>query len=297
MSRNIMIVEDIENTAIRITEFLKKLGYDKIHCVDNAEKSLELFEEIGKTTTHPVVFLDYDIDSSCGLSLLSRFLKHDVDGEIIIMSSLGRDSEYIKKLIDEGAYEVIQKPIRYEMIKNIMSIIELEDGPSIEPKEEVMHLMNTTNMTSELWLEETSSLSKESLHDAIQLLLNTNKIIQIDDIQDICCPACSSVKTGHIFYCPECKKSNFIQSNLIEHYDCGYVGLEANFVNDKCPGCKKYLKALGVDYRISKNYYFCNKCNAKFQEPKCEYMCLKCKHRFNEDDVNWKSSRGFQISS
>ena len=295
MSKPILIIDDVENTVIRITEFLKKLGYDSIFSADASEKAIELFRELGKNNDHPVVFLDYDIQSSCGLSLLSRLLKDDVDGEIIIMSSLGKDSDLIRKLIDEGAYEVLQKPIRYESIKNTMSVIEIENDLKNDPVKELTDLFKTTNRVSMTWLEENSNMSNESLRQTIQTLLLQNKIIQIDDIQDVCCPSCSSVKTGHVFYCPECKKSNFSQSDLIEHYDCACIDLEQNFVDDKCPNCKKPLKALGVDYKIIKNYYSCNKCNAKFQEPKCDYLCLKCKQRFDDEEIKWKSSNAYQI--
>lgn len=296
MSKSILIIDDSENTVIRLTEFLEKLGYDSITHVDNSEKAIELFQDIGKNNEHPIVFLDYDVDSFSSLSLLSRLLEQDVDGEIIIMSSLGRDSESIRKLIDEGAYEVIQKPIRFEMIKNIMSIVEIENSPKKDPVQNLMTLLKTTSRISDIWLGENSDMSKESLDNFIKTMMDENKIIQIDDIQDVCCPSCDSVKSGHIFYCPDCKKSNFTRSNLIEHYDCGAVDLERNFIDDVCPNCKKLLKALGVDHRIIQNFYFCNKCESRFPEPKCDYLCLKCNHRFGEHDVKWKSSKGFQIN-
>ena len=297
MTRAVLIIDDIENVVIRITEFLKKLGYSNITHANTSDKAIELFKELGKNNEHPIVFLDYDISDADGLSLLSRLLKLDVDGEIVIMSSLGRESENIRKLIDEGAYEVIQKPIRFDMIKSLMTIIETENNEKQDSESLVTDYLNTTNRLSELWLQENTNLESSELKKVLDTLISKNVISQVDDIQDVCCPSCGSIKTGHIFSCPECKKSSFVQSDLIEHYDCGTIDLEKNFENDTCPNCKKSLEAFGVDYKVLKNNYFCTKCQAKFQEPRCDYLCFKCKLNFHEDEIDWKSSRGFQLNS
>ncbi|MDX1596054.1 MAG: response regulator [Nitrosopumilaceae archaeon] len=296
MKRPVLIVDDVENIVIRLSEFLKKLGYEKIHSATDPEKAVEQFEELGKNE-HPLVFLDSDLDQLGGISLLSRLLKSDADGEIIILTSHGRESELIRKLIDEGAYEVIQKPLHFESIKNIMKVVEAEYSPETisDPTELVLNLMKTTNRVSELWLKENSNLADDSLKQILNELVSSNKISQIDNIQDSCCNSCSSVRTGHIFHCPECKKSNFKQTDLIEHYDCGTIETEDNFQDDKCPVCNKQLEALGVDYRKMKNFFVCLECNERFSEPACDYICLKCNNRFSEDEVSWKSSKGYQL--
>ena len=248
MDRPILIVEDSENIATRLKEFVEKVGCKNIHIEKEPNMALEKFREIGKNNSHPIVFLDYEIADSCGLSLLSRLIAEDTDGEVVILSSVDRNSQTITRLINEGAYEILQKPIRFDDIKNVINIIQIESEDSSQFK--IDELLKTTNRMSELWLAENSGLAKQELDEQINKWIRENKIVQVKDIEDVCCPNCSSVKTGHVFHCPKCKNSDFVQANVIEHYECGNVDLEKKFTSDKCPSCKKELKALGVDFRL-----------------------------------------------
>jgi tRNA(Ile2) C34 agmatinyltransferase TiaS len=82
---------------------------------------------------------------------------------------------------------------------------------------------------------------------------------------------------------------------LIEHYDCANVSEEHTYQNDKCPNCKKEIKALGVDYRVMQNYYICKDCKEFFPEISHEYLCLKCENRFKLEDARWQSSINYKI--
>ncbi len=292
MPRPVLVIDDSQNITTRIKEFLEKLGYSKIVVANNTQDAIAEFEKMGQDGKHPIVFLDYDFQDADGMSLLSRLLLMDTDGEIVIVSSEQKDSDIIVKLINEGAYEILPKPIRFENLKNIINVIEFENPDDKEP--DISTLLKTTNRLSEIWLIENSKIPKEQIGEYIDKLISERKIEEIEDISDVCCPFCTSSKTGHIFSCPSCKKSDFIQTELVEHYECGTVEPEKNFVNDKCPQCKKELKALGVDHRKIKNHYTCNECHDVFAELACDFSCLKCNKVFSEDQAVWKSSRGFK---
>jgi|GEM_PF-270808 len=76
--------------------------------------------------------------------------------------------------------------------------------------------------------------------------------------------------------CPRCDSSNLLKGQLIEHFFCGYVGLEQDYVNGYkyiCPKCKRELKLLGTDYR-----------NAGLQ-----YKCLDCSNIFPTPVIKWRS--------
>lgn len=292
MQRPILVIDDSENIVIRIKEFLEKLGCQKIIVATNTQTAITEFEKMGQQGEHPIVFLDYDFQDMNGMSLLSRLLLMDTDGEIVIISSEQKDSEIITRLINEGAYEILQKPIRFESIKNILDVIEFESSDKRDT--DVSDLLKTTNRISERWLCENSGIPEEDMNEYITKLISKKKIEEIENILDVCCPFCDSVKTGHIFSCPDCRKSDFTQIELIEHYECGTVEPEKNFMDDKCPQCKKVLKALGVDHRKIKNHYLCNKCENKFADIACDFSCLKCNKIFPEDQAVWKSSRGFK---
>ncbi|MCV0431463.1 response regulator [Nitrosopumilus sp.] len=292
MKRPVLLIDDSENILTRMKEFLEKLGQKEIHLEKCIENGIKKFQELSKEGIHPIAFIDYDIQDGSGISLLSRLLELDPDGEIIIMTALEKNSEIISKLINEGAYEILSKPIRLEALKNIFSIIELEN--SEEPKyADISELLKTTNRLSEAWLSDKLSVNNEELNKNIERWISDGKIKQIEDIKEVFCPSCNSIKTGHIFHCPQCKRSDFNQIDLIEHYSCGNIAEEREFRNDKCPSCNKELKALGIDYRRIKNHYVCNSCENKFSEIGCDFLCLNCNKQFTEEEAVWKSSRGF----
>ena len=111
------------------------------------------------------------------------------------------------------------------------------------------------------------------------------------------CNQCDSVRTSQIFYCPNCKSSNFRLGKLIEHYDCGNISEENTYTNDECPNCHKEIKALGVDYRVMQNHYICNECKEFFPEISTDYMCLKCENKFKLEDARWKSSMNYKVTN
>ena len=73
------------------------------------------------------------------------------------------------------------------------------------------------------------------------------KIVALDNILEISCNSCGSLKLAQLFQCPACKESKFEQTKLIEHFDCGNFSEDSKYENDKDPKCKKQIKALGVD--------------------------------------------------
>ena len=118
----------------------------------------------------------------------------------------------------------------------------------------------------------------------------------LNNIREISCNSCGSLSLAQIFQCPSCENSKFQQTRLIEHFDCGNVSEESKYVDEKCPKCKKGIKALGVDYKIFPNHYLCNKCEAVFPDLTTIYQCLKCEHRFNLSEGKWKESPLYKIT-
>jgi CheY-like chemotaxis protein len=78
--------------------------------------------------------------------------------------------------------------------------------------------------------------------------------------------------------CPQCDSSQLSRGQLIEHFSCGYIGLEEEFLkglNQVCPKCKKELKLIGTDYRKPGMRYICGSCNGIFPHPTVKCRCLK----------------------
>lgn len=128
MARPILVIDDSENILIRIKEFLEKLGQKEIHLENNADAGLKKFQELAVNGVHPIVFMDYDIKDIFGMPILGKLLELDPDGEVIIMTALEKDSENISKLINEGAYDILSKPIRLDTLRKVLLILESENN-------------------------------------------------------------------------------------------------------------------------------------------------------------------------
>ncbi len=297
---DILIIEDSLAVVILLKEFLKKLGYDNVHYSQSGSGGLNLFKKLIGTGNLPIVFLDYELGDTNGLFIITQLLEMRPHTKVIIETARGRNDEPVKKLLSCGAYEHLEKPIRLEKLKKIMQVLEDEGNSNGETKNGfglIEGLLNSSTRISLARLSQDSGLDSESVLSHLKKLESEKKIVHIGQIKEISCHLCNSVKLDQLFSCPSCGNSNFKQGNLMEHFECGNVAFADEYKDNTCPQCNKELKARGVDYHISNNYYKCLECDNKFPDPACRYLCLKCNNKFKIDDADWKKSPGFRMLS
>ncbi len=226
-----------------------------------------------------------------------------------------KEDEGIKELIRLGVYQYLEKPIRFESLKDVFETIEKENLFFENESEQVKVLENaeaelknkvedridfilkSTKQVSLNLIEQMIGFSDESIRTHLNELEQEGKIVNLGDKKEVSCNKCNSVKTSQIFSCPSCNSPHFRLGKLIEHYNCGNVSEERTYQNDKCPSCGKEIKALGVDYRVLPNHYICNNCSDTFSELSSEYLCLKCENKFAIEDVNWQSSNVYKLAT
>ena len=144
-------------------------------------------------------------------------------------------------------------------------------------------------------LSEFTNIDISEIQSYLKTLESQGIIVQLSDKDEIICPDCSSLNIEPLFQCPKCNGNNFKQATLIEHYDCGNLSLEESYIDDKCPNCKKGIKALGVDYRVLKEFFVCRDCQNRFQEYKSSFHCQHCNNKFNMADAKSKTSPFFKM--
>jgi response regulator of citrate/malate metabolism len=311
----VLIIEDSLAVGMLLSEFLKKLGYADIRSATKGQEGVSLFKEAANAGENPLIFLDYNLPDCTANSVMSRILTIKPYTKIIIETANSKEDDSIKEVIGLGAYHYIQKPIRFHEIEEIIKILEEEEAFLEKETDQVKELKNAVKKTEEeiiehidfvlksinqISLNKISSILKVSndlILPYLQKLEQDGKIIKIDDKKEIACNECDSVRTSQIFYCPNCKSSNFKLGKLIEHYDCGNITEENTYADDICPNCKKEIKALGVDYRVMQNHYICNTCEEFFPEISIEYLCLNCENKFKIDNARWKSSTNYKVVS
>ena len=309
----VLIVEDSPAIGMLLKSYLEKLGYTEIHICATGNSAITTFNKLISESKQPIVLLDYMLPDMDARSVLTQMLEIKPDVRIILETATEKDDEGIKELISLGVYQYLEKPIRFESLKETIETIEREQSFFVNESEQekmfkqaekdskmkvedhINFILKSANQISLNKIVGILGFADDVITNYLQKLQQEGKINQIDEKKEIACNQCDSVRTSQIFFCPNCKSSNFKLGKLIEHYDCGNITEENTYENDKCPNCKKEIKALGVDYRVMQNHYICNNCKEFFPEISIEYICLKCENKFKLEDARWKSSINYKV--
>jgi len=308
-----LIVDDSPAIGLLLKNYLEKLGYSQIRICDTGSSAIAAFNDLVAHNKQPIVLLDYMLPDMDARSVLTQMLEKKPDVRVILETATEKDDEGIKELIRLGVYQYLEKPIRFQSLKDIMDIMEKEQSFFTKESEQVELLKQAENEAEEKIIDHIDFILKSAnqislnkitailgftddfITSYLQKLEQEGKIIQLGEKKEIACNQCDSVKTSQIFFCPNCKNSNFKLGKLIEHYDCGNISEESTYQDDKCPNCNKEIKALGVDFRVMQNHYICNSCKDFFPEISIEYLCLKCENKFKLEETRWKSSVYYKV--
>ena len=107
----IAICDDIMEERTRIQNYCKNLGYTDLTLYSCGEDFLNSSE----ISTVNLVFLDIVMPNKDGNAAIEEIMKDDPDATIIIASSIGTQSQ-LKKAIEAGAKEFIQKPLDQQQV-------------------------------------------------------------------------------------------------------------------------------------------------------------------------------------
>ncbi len=100
--------------------------------------------------------------------------------------------------------------------------------------------------------------------------------------------------------CPHCDSDEVIRGQLIEHFACGYVGLDKDFKQDSryvCPKCHKDLRLIGTDYRNVGMHYRCKECSEVFTAPLVKWRNLKTRKIWNAEELREVEVSNYRFSS
>src|SRR5579872_3388550 len=297
---DVLIIEDSKATTMLLRDFLKKLGYENVTTPDTGKAGIQLFSDLENAGKRPIVLLDFHLPDMNAKEVMTSIFNVRPDAKIILETADAKSDEQIKDALRGGAYLYIEKPIRYENLKNVFETLEkeqsiLEEAPSGDLERILLHLKSSSRI-SFARLAEYSKTENDVLEKHLLQLESEKKIIKISDMKEVSCTQCNSVRILPNFFCPACNSTNFVQGKLIEHFKCGNVSIEDSYKENKCPKCKKEIKILGVDYKSIDNYYICNDCGDKFSDPSQDYICVKCSNRFPLEKAKWVTSVGYKLS-
>ncbi len=221
-----------------------------------------------------------------------------------ITKRLTEKAENLKKIQEElekkleidslSAKEAKQEQLMLDYIKSRIKDIQTVNTTGNE-KTEILNLFKGFKQISFSEILDITKKKEEKIKSMLDELESEGKIVNLGEKKEPKCYECTSVLLDSRFSCPKCKNLEFENEDLIEHYDCNNVSRRSSYENDTCPQCKKPLKALGVDYKIDSNFYFCTKCNEKFSQPLLSMVCKICNTLQDSKNMKWSSSSHYKL--
>ena len=126
-SANVLILDEALPVRRALTEILGKLGVvpADIHEAETPEEALAKF-----TATMPrVVFTEFiGVHPDEGLDMIHAMLDAKPDAKIVLLTSEPRDAPEVRAAIRAGVFAHVEKPIRHDKIRAILSELDSEEG-------------------------------------------------------------------------------------------------------------------------------------------------------------------------
>jgi hypothetical protein len=133
-------------------------------------------------------------------------------------------------------------------------------------------------------VESLLGFSTDETISILDSLAGTNEIDKQLNDELLACPKCRSSNLEPAQGCPQCNSKNISRGRILEHFHCGYLGLEEEYITAgkyMCPKCRNEVRFLGTDYASLGMNYKCRDCSNIFSEAVPLRTCLKCSNQFS----------------
>lgn len=113
--KRILVVDDEENTRLALTRLLSREGYE----VKTAANGLEALSSLRNNPVE-LIITDLNMPEMNGLSFLRELNREYPSSNVIMITAFGEVESYLEAL-NLGAFEYLNKPLRLEELRKVMS--------------------------------------------------------------------------------------------------------------------------------------------------------------------------------
>ena len=113
--KRILVVDDEENTRLALTRLLAREGYD----VKTASNGSEALNQI-RIQPVELIITDLNMPVMNGLSFLRELNREQPSSNVIMITAYGEVESYLEAL-NLGAFEYLNKPVKLDELKKVMS--------------------------------------------------------------------------------------------------------------------------------------------------------------------------------
>jgi len=124
--RPVVIVDDSKSVIIKIENYLKKLGYDRIISCETGKQAIKESQKLIESSVNPIFLLDMGLPDVDGDVIASKILEEKPNSQIILITADEKTSKRVNKTISSGVTAFIQKPFTINELKNAMNTAESE---------------------------------------------------------------------------------------------------------------------------------------------------------------------------
>lgn len=122
MLEKILICDDSVLLRKKLKDNLHELGQFEIIEAEDGQQAIDLYKKYNPA----LVFMDIVMPEKTGISALEEIKKYDGCAKIVILSSIGTQTN-LKAALKAGALDFIQKPWENEQLEKIVSRLIKED--------------------------------------------------------------------------------------------------------------------------------------------------------------------------
>ncbi|HHY22159.1 MAG TPA: response regulator, partial [Bacilli bacterium] len=112
---HVLICDDSLLIRKKMTDILKKAGVGTIREAENGQLAINACKDVAPH----LVFMDIVMPDKDGISALSEIKNINQNIQVVMASSAGTQA-HLKKAIQLGAFDFIQKPIDEQAVQNII---------------------------------------------------------------------------------------------------------------------------------------------------------------------------------
>lgn len=126
ISRPIIIIDDSKAIALKLKNYVQKLGYSEILVYENGKDGLKGSQKLFSDNKQPIIFLDMGLPDFDGDVIATKLLQEKTDLQIIVITADDKTTKRVNKTISSGVAAFIQKPFTLDEIKKAIDIAESE---------------------------------------------------------------------------------------------------------------------------------------------------------------------------
>ena len=115
-SLKVLVCDDSILIRKKLKDILAGAGFTEVFEAVDGQKAVDSY----KQNKPDLVFMDIVMPVKSGIEAVTEILEFDSSAKVVIASSSGTKT-HLRKALEAGAYEFIQKPFEEEQIKNILT--------------------------------------------------------------------------------------------------------------------------------------------------------------------------------